>query len=181
VRLSLKDVPTQEDALMELARLVEKATVDPAIRRAANQIVGNCPARDDMCELNAIYEAVKYGCSAVPGLKKGVRYVSDARYADQFYAPQRLLQECANGACAGDCDDHAALVAALAACIGFRVGLRAYGPKNSKGYSHVYAVAYAPKRKSPDQQQTIGLDTTVPYAKVGWQPPKGRVMTAVID
>jgi hypothetical protein len=69
-------------------------------------------------------------------------------------------------------------VAALAAAVGFRTGLRAYGPKNGKGYSHVYAVAFVPKRAP---ERTVGLDTTVPYAKVGWQPPKGRVMTAVID
>lgn len=176
MRLSLRDVPTQEDALLELAKLVERATLDPDIVRAAKQITGSCPARDDMCELTAIYEAVKNGDDRVAGLANGVRYVSDARAADQFFAPARLLKECQSGACGGDCDDHAALVCALIGAIGFRWGLRAYGPKNGKGYSHVYAVAWVSKR-SPTK--IVGLDTTVPYAKVGWQPPRGRVMTAV--
>lgn len=162
---------------MELARLVEKSSLDPSIRRAALQITADCEGRDDTCELNAIYQAVKSGDPRVPGLENGIRYVSDARAADQFYSPVRLLQECQNGACAGDCDDHAAMIAALCSAIGFKVGLRAYGAKNAKGYSHVYAVAYTPKRAP---SQTVGMDTTVPSAKVGWQPPKGRVMTAVI-
>jgi transglutaminase-like putative cysteine protease len=105
-------------------------------------------------------------------------FFGDSRYADQFTGPARMLEECAQGSCAGDCDDHAALVAALAGAVGFRSGLRAYGPKNKNGYSHVYAVAYVPKRHPTD---LVALDTTVPHADVGWQPPKGRVMTAVID
>lgn len=157
---------------------MEKASIHPLINRVAKQLTDDCEARDDNCELQRIYDAVKYGDPRVASLRRGVRYLSDARFADQFYSPVRLLSECARGACAGDCDDHAALVAALCASIGFRVGLRAYGPKNRKGYSHVYAVAYTPKRYPT---KTVGLDTTVPNANVGWQPPKGRVMTAVID
>lgn len=177
-RATISDVPTQEAALRALAELVERAELDPTVMRAAKQITKNCDARDDMAELQAIYEAVKHGSPLVPGLSNGIRYLSDARGADQFISPVRMLQECRQGACAGDCDDHAAMVCALCAAIGFRVGLRAYGPKNAKGYSHVYAVAYTPKRY---WTKTQGMDTTVPYARVGWQPPKGRVMTAIID
>lgn len=163
---------------MELAKVTERASVHPLVRRTAIQITSDCDSRDDLCELKAIYDAVKNGHPLVKGLERGVRYLSDARFADQFYSPSALLQECANGACAGDCDDHAALICAMCSSIGFKVGLRAYGPKNSKAYSHVYAVVFTPKR---GPTQTVGMDTTVPYAKVGWQPPSGRVMTAVIS
>jgi hypothetical protein len=177
VRVTVKEVATQEQALLALAGLVERASIHPSILRAARQIVADVPARDDMGELEAIYNAVKHGDPRVPGLQNGIRYTSDARYADQFNSPVRMLAECAEGACGGDCDDQAALIASLAGAIGFRTGLRAYGPRNGNGYSHVYAVAYAPK-KNPTR--TVGLDASVPQARVGWQPPRGRVMTAMI-
>lgn len=163
---------------MKLAQMAERASVNPLVRRAALQITSDCDSRDDMCELKAIYQAVKNGDPRVAGLGQGVRYVSDSLFADQFYGPAALLEECANGACAGDCDDHCALICALCASIGFKVGARAYGPKNSKAYSHVYAVVFTPKR---EPAKAIGMDTTVPYANVGWQPPRGRVMTAIIS
>lgn len=178
LRTTFKVAATQEQALLALAGMVERATIHPAVVRAARQIVSDCQARDDMCELQAIYDAVKHGDPRVAGLERGVRYTSDARFADQFNSPSRMLAECAEGACAGDCDDQAALIASLAGAVGFRTGLRAYGPKNGNGFSHVYAVAYYPK-KNP--RKTLGLDASVPEARVGWQPPRGRVVTAMIE
>lgn len=178
MRLTLKDFETQEDSLMALGGLVERAALDPSIMRAAKIITNNCDARDDNCELQAIFDAVKKGHPAIPGFENGIRYLSDARGADQFISPVAMLRECAEGACAGDCDDHASMVCALGSAIGFRMGLRAYGPLNSKGYNHVYAVAYTPKRYT---KKTVGMDTSVPSSYLGWQPPRGRVLTAVIE
>lgn len=173
----IREAGSQEAALMELARLAERSSVDPRILHAARAITNDCDSRNDECELRAVYEAVKHGDARVEGLERGVRYVSDPVYADQFTAPNRLLAECALGACAEDCDGHAALVVSLCSALGFKAGLRAYGSKNSRGYSHVYAVAWLPKRQPT---RIVGMDTTVPYARVGWQPPRGRVMTAII-
>ena len=156
-RLSVVEVPNQEEALKRLARLVQKATIDPAIRRIALTVTAECADRDDECELEAIYDAVKHGDDRVRGLENGVRYVSDPRYADHFTSPARLMDSCKKGACAEDCDGQAALVAALAGAVGFKVGLRAYGPKSSDDYNHVYAVGMLPKRR-PDPTQVTGID-----------------------
>jgi hypothetical protein len=173
-RLSVVNVRDQKQALLRLATLTEQATVHPSVRAAAHRIIADCASRDDSCELEAIYEAVKNGTPLVKGLERGVRYVSDPQWADFFTAPNRLLSECAKGACGGDCDDAASLVAALAGSVGFRVGLRVWG--QSPGvYSHVYAVAGLPKH---NPAEVVGLDTTVPEAYVGWEPPKGHVLTA---
>lgn len=186
MRLSLVEVETQRDALERLARLALNDSIKPALTIAAKQIVQNCPSRSqteasdreqiDLCELEAIYDAVKNGTNAVPGLENGVRYVSDSRWWDHFVAPSRLLQMCRDGACAEDCDGHAALIAALASAIGFKAGLRAWGPKGGRDYTHVYAVTYFPKQ-GPFKGY-IALDTTVYQASVGWEPPQaGRVCT----
>lgn len=178
---ALKDVSSQKQALALLAQQVRRATIQPEIVITARTLVNECPSRDDNCELQAIYDAVKRGDKRVKALKKGVRYVSDPLFADFFQGPARLLKSCARGACSGDCDEHGALIAALAGAVGFRTGLRAWGPRGGDIYEHVYACSASSKQKPEnDPRQWLGLDTTVSYAKVGWDPPSGRWLTAVV-
>ena len=151
---------------------------DPLVRTTALRITGDCAGRDDRCELEAIYRAVKHGHPDVAGMERGFRYVADPREVDFFTAPSRSLAMCGMGACGGDCDDHSALIAALAGTLGFQVGLRAYATKGDKDFSHVYAVVGFPKR---NPQKWLGMDTTVKSAHVGWEPPPGRVKTAVLN
>lgn len=171
---------TQADSLMFLRDVALKASTDPAVRKAALILTSRCAARDDLCELRAIFNAVKEGDDRVPGLANGVRYVSDPQHIDHFSSPRRLLKMCEEGACAEDCDGHAALIAALGAAVGFRMGLRAYGKRGrEKIYTHVYAVAAFPKLGRV--AEVVGLDTTVPSAEVGWEPPRGNAMTAWLN
>jgi hypothetical protein len=143
------------------------------------KIVRDCAGRDDLCELTAIFNAVKYGDPAVTALAKGFPYRADPKTIDFFVAPYRALSLCEEGACGEDCDGHTTLVAALAGSLGFTVGARAYGRGASGVFSHIYAVALVPKRaESPEEGRVIGLDTTVPSSTVGWQPPPGHFRTA---
>lgn len=188
----LLDAETQENALRLLHELAQRAALNPSVREAALRITQNagCASRDDACEVEAIFWAVKEGDPSVPGLKNGLRYVADPRFADYFTSPVDTLAMCQRGACAGDCDDHAALIAALLASIGWKTGLRAYGVPGSPGYSHVYAVVAFPKKPKHLAGQSgpklawdrvYGLDTTVPSANPGWEPPKGNVLTAWLE
>jgi hypothetical protein len=135
-----------------------------------------------MCEIEAVFNAVKTGTPNVPALRNGVRYVSDPRDADYFTGPRALLELCAEGSCGEDCDSQAALVAALLGSLGFVVGLRAYGYAGADDYEHVYAVVID-NRKNPSASnaKVLGLDTTVPSAVPGWEPPDGKVLTAWIS
>jgi hypothetical protein len=161
-----------------IGELIAKGAIDPKVVKAARQITSDCSARDDLCELEAIFRAVKEGDPRIPGLEKGLRYVSDPRSVDWYQGAKKILEECEDGACAGDCDEHNILVGALAASIGFKVGARAYGKAGSRNYTHVYCVAAVPKNGPwPKSYGGHGLDTTVASASVGWEPPKGRVMT----
>lgn len=175
--LTLRNPGSQEAVLRELAALARRSVTDPGIKGAAHTLIQDCGARDDQCELEAIFNAVKNGDPRVPALRNGVRYVSDPRVADYFAAPKRLLQQCEAGGCGGDCDDAAAMVAALCGSVGFKVGLRAWGEKRAAEFSHVYAVAAYPKHGGRNVR-AVGLDTTVPESHVGWEPPNGRVLTA---
>jgi len=169
LNFSVFNVANPEAALRYLAKQTAKYISDPQVILRARAIVQRCPNRDDMCELRALYNTVK----------SELRYVADPVYTDVYASPGRLLKNCAEGACSGDCDEAASLIAALAGAIGFRVGLRAYGPPASESYSHVYAVAGYPK-KNPTKW--LGLDTTVKQAFPGWEPPMrgAKVKTAEI-
>jgi len=159
-------------------KLIEESTVDPTIRNAALAITHDVDSRDDEGEINAIFEAVKSGTDQVEGMRKGLKYMSDPRWADFFTAPARLLKQCANGLCAGDCDDHGMLIAALLGSLGFVTGMRVWG-KDKGEFTHVYAVVLFPKLGP--FERVVALDTTVDESEPGWEPPKGHVLTAYLD
>ncbi len=169
--------PTDQQASLKiLANLTIRATVNPLVRNTALKIIRECGSRDDACELQAVYEAVKHGDPAVLPLKRGFKYVADSRFADYFASPVDSLNACTKGACGGDCDDHTSLVCALLGSVGWRCGLRAWGRRGDGAYSHVYPVAAFPKR--PPHQRAVALDTTVPEFGPGDEPPRGDVLTA---
>jgi hypothetical protein len=176
-------ISSQRTALKRIAELIAKGSIDPAVRRAALAITRDVDARDDLGELEALYTAVKHGTDAVPGLRKGVRYVADPRAADFFTGAGKLLEECRHGACGGDCDDATILIGAMASSLGFKVGARAYArPSDGDGFTHIYAVASIPKRGPwPANYGGHGLDTTVESARVGWEPKKGKVLTYWVE
>lgn len=191
MRVSVLEVPNQKSALKELAKLVEKSTVDPLVRNAALAITSDCSDRDDECEVQAIFNAVKHGDDRVKGLERGLKYMSDPRWADFFSSPGRTLRQLGAGINGGDCDDHAALIAALLGSLGFIVGLRVWG-KQKGDYTHVYAVVALPKVPSEahssgfagfgsSSPELVALDTTVEESEVGWEPPGGFTLTALLD
>lgn len=166
----------QVGSLETLAQLAMRGTVSPLVRTTAMKIVRDCASREDTCELEAIYAAVKHGDPEVAPLRRGFKYVADSRFADYFTAPEDSLKACLRGACGGDCDDHSALICALAGALGWRCGLRAWGRKGEGVYSHVYPVVLFPKR--PPWRTVVALDTTVPEFGPGDEPPRGDVVTA---
>lgn len=179
------DAESQENALRILADLAQGASVDPLVRNTAVRIVtpvlvagaARTPTTDKR-ELDAVFDTVKYGNPDIAPFVSGLRYVADSRFADYFESPIDVINNCVRGACASDCDGHAALIAALLGSIGWKVGLRAYGVPG-RGFSHVYAVVAFPKK--PPCTKVLGLDTTVPESSVGWEPPKGDVLTAWLE
>lgn len=174
---SFVNVRDQKAALKRIAQLIDKGATDPVVVKAARKITSDCPARDDLCELEAIYRAVKEGDPRVPALAKGLRYVADPRRVDLYRGAKFMLKDCEDGACGGDCDDATILVGALCASIGFKVGARAYARPSDKSFTHVYCVAAVPKNGGwPDGYGGHGMDTTVDQ-HVGWEPPEGRVLT----
>lgn len=191
IKATTSVVPTQIDALKRLASLAQKDVVHPLVVKTARQIIAVCPSKldgysaseVDQFELLAIFDAVKHGRPDVPALRRGFRYASDPRWSDLFTSPSRILEMCLEGANAGDCDEHAALVAGLAGAVGFKAGVEGYGSNPNGELDHVYAVVRATKRVPSDPRTwaVSGMDTTVTYSTVGWRPPPGRYATVWLD
>ena len=178
---------TQPGSLQKMAQMVQEDSIKPLVRTTAHQILNsagltaaNGSARDDDAELHAIYDAVKDGDPGVAALKHGFLYVNDPRYADYFTSADDSLKACLKGACAGDCDDATILIGALLASIGWRVGMRGWGPPGEQAMIHVYPVVAYPKRAQVGNMKGfgggylrgVGLDPTVDEAYVGWEPPR---------
>jgi hypothetical protein len=87
----------------------------------------------------------------------------------RFYLPETDL-------IVHNCDDMAALLASLTAAVGFSSGLRAWGPQGSD-FEHVYAIVGYPKN---NPYTWYALDATVQRAFVGWEPPPGNVLNAIV-
>jgi len=183
VPFSVADVRSQKAALRKILELIEKGSIDPDVRRVALQIVSDCPSKDDLCELQAIFDAVKHGTDKLPFLRGGFKYIADPRAADFYIGAHRALTECTHGSCGGDCDDHTILVGSLCAALGFKVGARAWGPDPKRDvYAHVYCVVGVPKKGPWPQGYTgHGMDTTVEKSSVGWEPPKRRALSMWLE
>src|SRR3990172_3632462 len=108
----LEDITSQRDALEKLAELIRKGSIDQEILRAAKAVTRDCSARDDLCELEALFQPLKYSHSPPPPPAALVAAGS--------------LRPHPGGGGAGGGPGHAAtiLVGSLAASIGFMVGAR---------------------------------------------------------
>lgn len=157
-------------ALRHLCGLMYDGATDPRVVKAARQIVANVPDSDEYGMLQAIFNAVKTGCTRCPPLVNGVRYTRDPPHVDFFTKPGQLLSNCEEGACAEDCDGMSTLAGALAIAVGFTAGLRIVAADaNSQWHDHVFTVVRFP-RVGPNAKW-IAMDTTVPSSVLGWAPP----------
>lgn len=171
---------SQPGSLAKIGELIHKSIANPMVHKYALLINGTLPVftatmrqnkrlsdQRDRDELQAVFNFVH----------ANFPYVRDPKSVDQFKAAYVSLALCEEGACGGDCDDHAILVASLLGQLGFSVGAQAWGERESEGLKHVYAIAGWPKLAPV---MYVPLDTTVDR-RMGWRPPPGFYKTVEID
>ncbi len=125
---------------------------DPTMRMIGLLVTRACPARNDMCELGAIFDFIQ----------KNVRYTGDITFKDTFQSGLRTLQF--GG---GDCDDHAELGAVLCMENGYQCKWRITS-NTGRTWDHIYLMAGYPKHRPSNW---IALDTTLGKGKFGREPP----------
>lgn len=120
----------------------------PAVRVQAVDITRNVASRDYHAEIQAIFDWVK----------KNIRFRGE--FKEFLQSPVVTLE-----LRAGDCDDHATLLAALLRTLGHRVRFRTVATGGGRDFTHVY-LQVQDRRTG----QWISLDTTVARSTLGWEP-----------
>jgi len=128
--------------------LVRTFKTDLNVNALAVQLVHACAPKDKRCELDTLQVFVR----------DQIRYVNDIDGVETLQTPVQTLK-----IQAGDCDDKAVLLAALAATIGFATRFCAIGVRG-QDFSHVMAQARL-------GAGWINAETIVPGAELGWFPP----------
>lgn len=157
-QLRAHTVYSLEDRVKILRRLVwspEGGLRDPLMRRLGLAVTQACKARDDMCELEAVFDTVV----------KNVRYTGDIAGKDTFQTALRTLQF--GG---GDCDDHSVCCSTLAMENGFESKFRITS-NTGASWDHIYAMCGVPKHRPT---RWVALDTTLGVGKFGRQPPHAK-------
>jgi transglutaminase-like putative cysteine protease len=121
---------------------------NPALRIAALDIVRGTQRGGG--EIDAIFNWVK----------RNIEFRGE--HGEFLQTPLVTLQQRA-----GDCDDHASLLAALALSLGFKARFRTVAVSSDpEHYTHVFAEVFEKRNR-----QWLALDTTVANSYPGWQPP----------
>lgn len=134
-----------------MRRLVNEGRTDPTIVFLAQQLARNYDRKDYASQARAIHKYVQ----------QHIHYVKDPRGTEMLRSPFWTLYYKA-----GDCDDQAVLVAALAEAIGFATRFKTIkaDPSYPNEFSHVYSQIQIPTTGS-----WVTSDTIVPGADIGWE------------
>jgi len=149
-----------------LQGLVADSVKDPVVRKKGLEITNKCPARDDKCELQAIFDYtaqnIRYsGDLGAHALSPG----GPVEPVDTFQSAKRTIEFGA-----GDCDCQGILNASLAVVNGFPVKFRITSNTGSS-WDHIYALAGTPKM---NPRKWTALDTTLRRPKLGLQPRRAK-------
>lgn len=161
------------DRVSLIREMVFESLKEPITVWTARAIAAKCPQRDDWCELEAIYKAIKHG--PIPSRTKdgktlnlpGFRFVDDVRTRDVYMNFPRQVEWLSTGANGQDCDEFTSAIAALAMAIGFAAGAVIVSRDNIE-YTHIFPIVGIPKS---EPEEWIAMDATVKEASVGWLPP----------
>ncbi len=158
-RMRFRHVPLPDHADSATRKTLKLAQVfadgaegarNPIVRAAALRIVQSVPSRDHRGEIQALFD----------WQRRAIAFRGEKGETLQTPLVTLRLR-------AGDCDDHATLLAALLQALGYstRFTTVAGDPRHAGEFSHVYLEV-----RDKAEGGWIPLDTTVPRARPGWQP-----------
>jgi transglutaminase-like putative cysteine protease len=136
------------DTVALMRRLAREGSRDMSVRTAATQVVYLQPERNELHEVNSLFEYVR----------DHVRYVRDPLFFEAVAVPAQVL---ALGF--GDCDDKATLLAAMLESVGYLSRFVVAGYNDAERPEHVYLQVFV-------GGQWIDADPTE-HKPLGYAPP----------
>lgn len=136
-----------------MRRLIDQALNDSQFIRFAIDLVRNVPAYDEYGEVFSLFTWVQ----------GHIRYTKDPVTKEKLYPPMELLK-----IRAGDCDDIAMLLGALAIALGYpaRLVTVAANPDYPQEFSHVYTEVEVPAGSG----RWVAVDAARPGSEFGREP-----------
>lgn len=131
-----------------MVKIQQQYKTDLHVRTLAVELVQGCAPKDKPAELATLQRFCR----------DRIRYVNDIDGVETLQTPVQTLK-----LRAGDCDDKATLLCALAGAIGFATRFCAIGVRGQE-FSHVMAQARL-------GAGWINCETIVPGVDIGWFPP----------
>jgi hypothetical protein len=167
-----------------LQDLVWKGVKNPQMRELALAITGrgdrnvqvgkrkfrvkgaNCPARDGLCEAEAIYNwtknNIRYTGDVAPIMLPG----GEVEGVDLFQSGLRTVEFGGE-----DCDGHTVLTSTLLTLNGIPAKFRITAPSKNSDWAHIYGLAGLPKT---NPNKWVPLDTTLPGNMFGREAPRAK-------
>lgn len=160
---SLPSSKITEATIRKMHEVVKSAKTDWQFIKLATELVASLPRKNYYAELQRFFDVVR----------KKVRYVRDPERVELVQHPWRTFQRKA-----GDCDDMASLIAALASSTGARykfVTVKA-SVKYPSEWSHVYVKVYVPGRDwiaadPVPSEFKLGDEAEAEFVKKDWPEP----------
>lgn len=139
-----------EQRIATIQDLIHKSVQDAEMRKLALTITRSCPERDQKCEAEAIYHAIK-GRVRYTGDIGPIRHPDGKVEGIDLYQSARRTWEFGGG----DCDDHTILAGTLLALNGIEPRLRVVRQRKDPDWSHIFPLGMINGRP-------LALDTTLP-------------------
>jgi hypothetical protein len=143
-----------EATVRVMHRFANKGKTDLTVQKIVDSIIAKtgCKNRDYQCKAQALYDFVK----------SYIRFERDPFGVEMVQEPLVTLKRKA-----GDCDDHATLIAAMFGAIGYPYSFKTIKAdrRRPSEFSHIYTIINIPGKG------WVGADTSVDPAYLGWEPP----------
>jgi hypothetical protein len=152
-----RSMPERVRAMFQAVTL---SILDPQTTVWSSQAVGSCPARDDVCEINAI----------AGWLRERLIYRGEVPGFDRFQTLARSV-ELRSADC--DCDSVAGI--AMLSDKGYTSGVRIVMFNQSEG--HAYNIVRTPRLAAAAGQRIVPLDLSE-SAPLGWEVNRNKVVSS---
>lgn len=164
-----------KETMVRIFEILDEERPNPYLISIAREIVSRCPRSADdpnfsKCRIIRMYNYVKGNVKS-----GGIRYEYDPLDIEYVTFPSRMIEYIENdranstNKAAGDCDDHAILLAALLLSVGIPARFKVISQDKNSDYHHIYIEAF-----DQNLNQWIPLDAIYKEFQAGDEVPYVR-------
>jgi hypothetical protein len=145
------------NTVKEMIKIIYSSSANPYVRKFAERIIRDIKDRDEMGEIQAVYDF----------MINHIKYVHDPLGIEFIQTPPYILNQMELGDIpALDCDDYTVLSLSLLRSIGYNVAIRLAAYHEKENFEHVYGLVFLEQAK-----KWIVFDGIRKDKWLGWEAP----------